>query len=74
MNTTIWEECFTEFYSMSEMARMVLRQCASDRLSCKGFEEIGSSDINHELYHMWSTNDYDWHNVLINEAQTISDL
>jgi hypothetical protein len=53
MNQQNWDKCFTEFKALDRMVQMGLRQCASDRLSQDGFEEIGSSDINHQLFAMW---------------------
>jgi len=64
-----WTICFNQYNAMSEMARHILRRCAADRLSSFGAEEIGSSDINHELYAMWSQSNKDWQEAMINEAE-----
>ena len=64
-----WALCFEQYNGMSEMARHILRRCAADRLSAAGLDEIGSSDINHELYAMWRQSDQDWYQAIIDEAE-----
>ena len=72
MNNNNWKTCFDQFDDMSSQARQVLRRCASDRMVARGFEEVGSSDINHELFAMWNYADNDWHQAFINEVDAFA--
>ncbi len=74
MNTTSysWEVCFDKFNAMDKMTRQILRRCAADRLSSQGAEEIGSSDISHELFAMWREANQNWQEALINEVEAFS--
>ena len=67
-----WESCFNQYNAMSMMTRRILRRCAANRLSSFGAEEIGSSDINHELFAMWRQANQDWQQALINEVEDFS--
>ena len=67
MNIDNWTLCFDQLDAQSGLARQVLRRCAADHLVERGFEEVGSSDINHELFAMWQTANNDWHLAFINE-------
>jgi hypothetical protein len=67
-----WTLCFDQLDAQSGMTRHILRRCAADRLSSKGFEEIGSSDINHELFAMWSEANRCWQTAVINEVEVFS--
>jgi len=68
-----WNICFDQFNAMSEMVRHILRRCAADRLSCKGFDSIGSSDINHELFAMWRQSNQCWQTAMINEVEVFAE-
>jgi len=63
-----WNECFELYGLLSPDLKMVLRKCAAERLVNNGAEEVGSSDINHELYSMWTAADGYWHQAIINEV------
>ena len=64
-----WALCFEQYKAMSDMSRHILRRCAADRLSSFGVDEIGSSDINHELFTMWRQANQNWQQALVNEAE-----
>ena len=64
---TKWDYCFEQFNALSNMTRSILRRCAANHLVDRGFEEVGSSDINHELFGMWETYDQDWARVMTSE-------
>ena len=68
MNNNKWTECFELYNILSPDLRMVLRKCAAERLINNGAEEVGSSDINHELVSMWTAADGFWHLAIINEV------
>ena len=72
MNINNWTLCFDQFNAQSGMTRHILRRCAADRLSCKGFDSIGSSDINHELFAMWRQSNQCWQTAMINEVEVFS--
>ena len=55
-----FEEAMASYKLRSDSARRVLRQIASQRLSRFGAEEVGSSDINHELCAMCNEYQGDW--------------
>lgn len=55
-----FEQALESYKLRSDIGRQVLRRIASQRLVNKGFEEVGSSDINHELYSMFLEYDGDW--------------
>lgn len=59
-NQEIWEECFSQFRLLGGIMQNILRNSATNRLVADGFQEVGSSDINHELFSMWSATGGDW--------------
>ena len=63
-----WNECFELYGLLSPDLKMGLRNCAAQRLVSNGADEVGSSDINHELYSMWTAADGYWHQAIINEV------
>ena len=61
-----WTECFELYNILSPDLRMVLRKCATNRLVQSGADEVGSSDINHELFSMWTAANGFWHQAILN--------
>lgn len=55
-----FEEAMTSFKQRSDIGRRILRGIASQRLVNSGAEEVGSSDINHELCAMYNEYQGDW--------------
>jgi len=45
-----------------------MRKCAAERLIKNGCEEVGSPDVNHELFNMWTAAGEFWHQAIINEV------
>jgi len=77
MNTTTtfedsWTKAFTEYLYLGSLTKTILRNSASMRLKDAGFEEIGSSDINHELFHMWQIANYDWQKAVLIEVDNFA--
>ena len=68
MNNNKWTECFELFNILAPDLKQILRKCATDRLIQSGAEEVGSSDVNHELFSMWTAADGFWHQAIINEV------
>ena len=70
MNSTkdVWVECFNQYGTLYHGTRKLLRQVAASRLVEKGFDEVGSSDVNHELFQMWHSANKDWNKAIINEV------
>lgn len=63
-----WKECFELFNILAPDFQHVLRKCAAERLIKSGCEEVGSSDVNHELFNMWTAAGEYWHQAIINEV------
>ena len=63
-----WKECFELYQILSIDLQMILRKCAADHLVERGYEEVGSSDVNHELFSMWTNAGEYWHQAIINEV------
>ena len=63
----IWEECFSQFRLLGGLMQTILRNSATKRLVASGFEEVGSSDINHELFAMWNGSNGDWQKAALVE-------
>ena len=59
-----WKEAFDSYKNLPEESRMMLRGGAADALIERGAEEVGSSDVNHELFSEWKINDRSWDKVL----------
>ena len=64
-----WTLCFDQLDAQSGMTRQILRRCAADHLVERGFDEVGSSDINHELFAMWKSADQCWQTAFMNEVK-----
>ena len=69
-NTTIdtWKICFDQYNKLGDMTRTILRNSAVNRLVSHGFEEVGSSDVNHELFAMWNGSKGDWQQAVVTEV------
>ena len=63
-----WEECFSQFNLLGSLTQNLLRNWAADFLISRGFDEIGSSDINHSLYGMWEAANGDWQKAILREV------
>lgn len=59
-NKYTFEEAIKSYKARSPVAQQLLRRIAAQRLICHGFEEVGSSDVNHELCHMYNEYQGDW--------------
>jgi len=57
MKRYTFEEAMDLFNRQGERERNIIRRIASRRLVWQGYSEVGSSDINHEIYHI--CNEYD---------------
>ena len=68
MNNETWNECFSQFNLLGGLTQNMLRKWAADFLVERGFEEIGSSDINHSLFGMWEAAGGDWQNAILVEV------
>ena len=68
MSTNDWPTFIEQFNKLGDLTRTILRNSATNRLIEDGFEEIGSSDISHELYAMWKHADKDFSKAVINEV------
>ena len=61
-----FEEAMNSYKQRSDIGRQILRRIASHRLVNRGAEEVGTSDINHELVQMFNEFDGDWDEVYLN--------
>lgn len=71
-----FEEAMNSFKQRSPVAQRILRNIASKRLVYGGAEEVGSSDINHELVAMCNEFGGDWDEVYlwaVNESGIFED-
>ena len=57
---TDWEIAFESFRKQPVEIQQVLRRSAADELVYRGASEVGTSDINHELFSFWQSNNRDW--------------
>lgn len=69
-----WNECFSQFRLLGSMTQQIMRRSSFDRLLKKGAEEVGSSDINYELFSMWEQSNGDWLKAMLFEVDNLSDL
>lgn len=60
-----FDQAMASYRQRSQTMRVHLRRVASQRLVNKGFEEVGSSDCNHELYNMFLEYGGDWDMVFM---------
>ena len=65
MNNEIWEECFSQYRLLGGIMQNILRNSATNRLIQAGFQEVGSSDINHELFAMWNGSNGNWQHAAL---------
>lgn len=76
MNTTTfqetWEEAFSQYRLLGPLMKNILRNAAKKSLVGQGFEEVGTSDVNHELFHMWQIANFDWQQVALNEVDKVN--
>ncbi len=68
-----FEEAMASYKLRSEIGRRLLRNIASRRLVNHGCTEVGSSDINHELYAMFNEYNGDWDQCYIDALEDYSD-
>lgn len=61
-----WDDCFNQFKLLEDNTKLQLRRIAAEVLIKDGFEEVGSSDINHSLFSMWQVCSCDWVKVTQN--------
>ena len=67
-----WTEAFSQYRLLGPLMKNILRNAATNRLIEKGFEEVGSSDVNHELFHMWEIANYDWQKAVLIEVDNFA--
>lgn len=53
MDNTNWDEAMAWWKSYSVTLQQAIRRIASDKLVEEGAEEVGSSDVNHKVYHIY---------------------
>lgn len=64
-----WNEAFHSFKLLSKDIQSILRNCAVQHMIERGCEEVGSSDVNHELFSMYRTGRKSWQQVVIDELE-----
>lgn len=67
-----WEECFSQYRLLGLITRNILKSCAVTRLVNDGFTEVGSSDVNHELFAMWCYSKGDWQKAILFEVDNFN--
>ena len=67
-----WTECFSQYRLLGPMMKNILRNSAVNRLVEHGFEEVGSSDVNHELFAMWQCAKNDWQQAALTEVDNFA--
>lgn len=72
MNNETWTECFSQYRLLGGLTQAMLRKWAADFLVERGFDEIGSSDINHGLFGMWEAAGGDWQKAILCEVDARS--
>lgn len=65
MKKYTFEEAMNSFKLQSSSFQQTLRNIASKRLVYRGAEEVGSSDINHELCAMLNEFEGDWDEAIV---------
>jgi len=61
----LWGNCFEQYNTLQEPTKLFLRSIAIKSLNYRWPEhEIGTSDVNMELYNMWFENDLNWNQTL----------
>jgi hypothetical protein len=59
------EEAIDAFKKQTEITRRLIRRFASQRLVAHGAQEVGSSDINHEIRNIFSEYDGDYEDAVM---------
>ena len=72
MNRYTFEESINLYRRMGELERQVIRRLASERIVRRGANEVGTSDINHEICSI--CNEYDGSFVEFMEDQLLDFL
>ena len=67
-----WTIAFSQYKLLGPLMKTILRNAATNRLIEKGFEEVGTSDVNHELFHMWEIANYDWQKAALIEVDNFA--
>jgi hypothetical protein len=65
MNNDKWTQCFKQFRTLSFETQQCMRSYASMVLVEEGAQEVGSSDINHQLYLMWEQCNENWPEAIL---------
>ena len=71
-NNDQWDICFEAFHKLAPGVQLILRRCATEHLIAGGCEEIGSSDISHELFQMWKIAQRNWMQALQDEFEAFA--
>lgn len=59
-----WDVAFGAYNKLPREIQLALRRNAADLMEQEGYEEIGSSDVNHYLYGLYKTNNQSWQAVI----------
>lgn len=70
MNIT-YDQFQESFQALQSGTRQILRQCARAHLNNNRGYDIGSSDINAELYNMWIASNRNWNEAVVNEVNSM---
>lgn len=68
-----WNEAFHSFKLLGKDIQSILRNCAVQHMIERGCEEVGSSDVNHELFSMYRTGRKSWQQVVIDELEDFAE-
>lgn len=61
----LWKVAFDKFIQLSPLAKGSLKNYASRRMVDRGSQEVGSSDINHELFALYNMNNKSWTDTIL---------
>ena len=66
MSTTqvTWEEAFGAYNQLPLGIRMALRHNTASLMEEEGYDEIGSSDVNHRMFSLYKENNNSWQAVV----------
>ncbi len=65
MNNDKWTQCFKQFRTLSFETQQCMRSYAAMVLVEEGAQEVGSSDVNHQLFAMWEQCNENWSEVIL---------
>jgi hypothetical protein len=59
-----WDEAFEAYNKLPKDIKLALRHNCADLMEQEGWDEIGSSDINHKLFSLYKMNNKSWQAVI----------